>query len=347
MYMRLKLLCIAKIIVIAMHWQLLICAEQYDPNITMVDIGSSRLHYRPIGEKFKGKGPTVIFEHGLHCESSYWNIIQKKLIEHEIYSCSYDRAGLGFSSRSLAPRTAANIVKDLHLLLKTANIPGPYILVGHSFGGLCTQLYCATYPEQVVGMVLIESVHEDMLIDMPKKMIESWEWQRYKLSLVRYIPVQILAKIGQETERNKLKNEISYPIDFIDERLHNIFRQSYFLTLYNEIENVYESLNQVKNSCRFFGNIPLIVIIADNFEDVSAYGCGNLHDFDKATQNLFIDTCKKHKEQQLSRSSCSFKELWTPSGCSHRVPLENPDVIVSSVKYVWDYALLMSAASNN
>src|SRR4030095_13219537 len=75
--------------------------------------------------------------------------------------CSYDRAGLGWSEFGPKPRSASRIVSELHTLLGAAQVPGPYVLVGHSIGGLYLRLYSSTYPADVAGMVLVDTTHED------------------------------------------------------------------------------------------------------------------------------------------------------------------------------------------
>jgi pimeloyl-ACP methyl ester carboxylesterase len=71
---------------------------------------------------------------------------------------SYDRAGLGWSDIGPMPRTANRIVDELHTLLQRAAIPPPYVLVGHSFGGLTMPLFAARFPDEVAGMVLVDPV---------------------------------------------------------------------------------------------------------------------------------------------------------------------------------------------
>ena len=69
----------------------------------------------------------------------------------------YDRAGRGWSDPADGPQDAARIAAELHTLLERAQVPGPYVLAGHSFGGLYVQTFAATYPDQVAGLVLLDS----------------------------------------------------------------------------------------------------------------------------------------------------------------------------------------------
>ena len=75
--------------------------------------------------------------------------------------CRYDRAGRGASDCASSPRSALDMVDDLHRLLRTAEVSGPYVLVGHSFGGLLMRLYAHRYGGDVVGLVLVDSMHDD------------------------------------------------------------------------------------------------------------------------------------------------------------------------------------------
>lgn len=86
-----------------------------------------------------------------------WTDIRRKLAE-SYRVVSYDRAGLGWSDIGPMPRTADRIVEELHSLLQRADIPPPYVLVGHSFGGLTMPLFAARYPEKIAGMVLVDPV---------------------------------------------------------------------------------------------------------------------------------------------------------------------------------------------
>ncbi|MBI1280561.1 MAG: alpha/beta fold hydrolase [Anaerolineaceae bacterium] len=129
---------------------------QYPPLGQMVDVGGYRLHIN-----CQGTGsPTVIMEAGLGEPSLNWALVQPK-VSTTTRVCVYDRAGLGWSDKSPKPRTANIMIEELHTLLKNASIEGPYVMVGHSTGGMLVRFYAHTYPTEVVGMVLVDSQHEE------------------------------------------------------------------------------------------------------------------------------------------------------------------------------------------
>jgi len=125
----------------------------------LVDVGGYRLHISCSGEPRNGT-PVVVLDAGMGNASDVWNLVQPKVAEFARV-CSYDRAGMGKSDRAPRVHTTADIVNDLHNLLTNARINPPYVLVGHSLGGMNARLYASKYPKEVVGMVLVDSAHED------------------------------------------------------------------------------------------------------------------------------------------------------------------------------------------
>jgi len=103
-----------------------------------------------------GQGsPTVVFESGIAASSLNWTAMQAEVARFT-RACAYDRAWLGWSDPAAAPRVAAQLVDELHSLLAAAQVPAPYVLAGHSFGGLLVQAYAVAHPNQVAGLVLID-----------------------------------------------------------------------------------------------------------------------------------------------------------------------------------------------
>jgi pimeloyl-ACP methyl ester carboxylesterase len=120
----------------------------------LVPIGDRSLWLECTGEG----GPTVILESGMGGDHRTWERVQPQL-PSTVRVCTYDRAGIGESDPAPGTRTAADAVEDLRLLLESAAIEPPYVLVGFSFGGVISQLFAATYPTDIAGLVLVESNH--------------------------------------------------------------------------------------------------------------------------------------------------------------------------------------------
>jgi pimeloyl-ACP methyl ester carboxylesterase len=128
----------------------------HPPPGRMVDIGGHRLHLLVMGTARAGV-PTVVLEAGLMSTVMSWTGLQQRIAE-KYRVVSYDRAGLGWSELGPMPRTADRIADELHTLLGRAEIAPPYVLVGHSFGGLMAPNFAARYPSEASGLVLIDAV---------------------------------------------------------------------------------------------------------------------------------------------------------------------------------------------
>jgi pimeloyl-ACP methyl ester carboxylesterase len=149
------------------------------------DIGGRRLFLRCTGHR----SPTVVFEGGL---TSDWYQLQNRLAPFTRV-CSYDHPNRPWSRSDPAPtpRTARDFVADLHALLHVAHVPGPYVLLGHSNGGLFSLLYASTYPRQVAGLVLIDAVHPATIkrrLAMLKPILSPEEWQAARLQMITLLP---------------------------------------------------------------------------------------------------------------------------------------------------------------
>lgn len=130
----------------------------------MFDVGGRRMHALVTGE-LRDKKP-VVLEAGLTAMSTCWHWVQKEL-SHMTKALSYDRAGLGWSDPSLEPKDANTIAKDLHRLLDAANFPKPFVLVGHSMGGIFSRAYASIYPGDVAGLTLIDASHPEQIERSP------------------------------------------------------------------------------------------------------------------------------------------------------------------------------------
>ncbi|MGI9072877.1 MAG: alpha/beta fold hydrolase [Bryobacteraceae bacterium] len=119
----------------------------------LIDIGPCRLH---LNEQGVGS-PVVVLESGIAASSLSWALVQPKVAEFTRV-CSYDRAGLSWSDNCATPRTLHQIVSELTSLLAHAGLSGPYVLVGHSFGGAVIRALANLQPANVVGLIFVDPI---------------------------------------------------------------------------------------------------------------------------------------------------------------------------------------------
>jgi len=125
--------------------------RDYPPPGRFVDVGGRRMHLVESG----AGTPVVVLESGIAASCLNWTNIQAEVARFTRV-CSYDRASLGWSDSAQTPRVTSHLVEELHELLKAANLPGPYVLAGHSYGGMLVRAYAARYPDEVAGLVLVD-----------------------------------------------------------------------------------------------------------------------------------------------------------------------------------------------
>lgn len=161
--------------------------RNYPPPGQLVDVGGYRMHIHCVGDG----SPTIILDHVGAANAAQWGLVQPALA-NSTRVCAYDRAGFGWSDPGPAPRDAQQNMHELHTLLDKAGIPGPYVLVGHSYGGNVARLYVAHYRDQVAGMVLVDPGN---LFDTPGVPPEiNAEWKAADQTIMRLAP--ILSRLG-------------------------------------------------------------------------------------------------------------------------------------------------------
>lgn len=134
--------------------------RRHPPVGQMVAVGEHQLHLVCAGPETPGS-PVVVLESGTGGWSLHWHSVQQQIAAFARV-CAYDRAGLGWSEPGPTPRDGAQIIEELHTLLTNAGEPGPYLLVGASRGGQYVRLFAATYPDETVGLVLVDAEPEEM-----------------------------------------------------------------------------------------------------------------------------------------------------------------------------------------
>ena len=132
--------------------------KPFKPPGRFINIGFQTMYVDCLGEN----KPTILVDVGIAESSASWYKIAKELSKNTRI-CLYDRAGYGWSDSGRGERTTATIVHELKLLVKRAEIPGPYIMVGHSFGGFTARYFAAKFPEDVAGLELVDSSHPEQI----------------------------------------------------------------------------------------------------------------------------------------------------------------------------------------
>ena len=219
-------------------------AKTYPAPGQLVDVGDHRLQINCIGTG----SPTVVIVSGLGDWSTSWGVVQPEVAK-TTRVCTYDRAGVGWSDASSLSSDAAQFAKELHTLLQNANVPGPYVLVGHSLGGFIVRIFAHDYASEVAGVVLVDSMN-------PKQVTESLS---NKLALFSSLEAG-LARVG--VGRLLLKLGILPSVPPGEEAYYPLFvRPQSFQTTANEYRGLHDSAAQAA-AVTSFGDLPLIVLTA-------------------------------------------------------------------------------------
>jgi pimeloyl-ACP methyl ester carboxylesterase len=277
----------------------------------------------------RGQGsPTVILDSGLGVPAVGWNPVQAEVAKFTRV-CSYDRAGYGWSGATSAPRTSIQIVKELHALLEAANEKGPYILVGHSFGGYNVRVYNGQYPNDVAGMVLVDASHEDQndrmtptLQAFMKKSIEQLKWQKM------LAPLLIRFGIARFSQRNQGEAP-GVSKEFGQEMLYLQMQPKFIDASASELSLFAESANEVRAAGNL-GDKPLVVLTAGKSADASQLPAG----FPKKEFDDFHEVWVNDLQVKESHLSTRGQRIMVPDS-THMIPFERPDSIVAAIHEVW------------
>lgn len=255
---------------------------KYPPPGRMVEVDGQPFHI-----DCSGAGPlTVILEGGAGASSLAWAWIQPEVAK-SARVCSYDRAGYSWSAPSDLPMDAINTSRQLHRLLSAANIPGPYILVGHSIGGAYARMFAANYPQDVAGLVLVDATNPSVLetyaeVDLPK--VEDWT-----PPTVQVFPY--LASVGAMRAVLGLglfNLAAGLPAD--TEAAANAFlsQTDYLKTVVREYRFLPDTLKQIR-SLQPLNDLPVAVIVAGQFTGLDAETTAKFTDWHRKQQRNWLD----------------------------------------------------------
>jgi pimeloyl-ACP methyl ester carboxylesterase len=221
-----------------------------------VDVDGYQLHINCTGER----SPTVILDASGGDSSASWGLVQPAITQ-STRVCAYDRAGMGWSDRGPAPRDMHQQVRELRLLLAGAGVEGPYVLVGHSYGGRIARVYAKEYPRHVVGMVLIDPGTLEDDPRFPPERADELATEQRLIGLARWLAVfGVVRLIQPQTEYYDLPTQHAASSDSFG------VTTKYFQTIIDQYRAMPQTLAQ-EREVTSLGSIPLIVVSATMPDD--------------------------------------------------------------------------------
>ena len=289
-------------------------AQKYPAPGQLVDVGGYQMHIYCTGQG----SPTVMLEAGSGDSSLIWDKVQPEIAEFTRV-CSYDRAGLGWSDPSPYPRTATTMMEELHTLMANANVDGPYVFVGHSLGGMLVRMYAHNYPDEIIGMVLVDSLHEARMIrnpDLAAAIQEAAGQFRVfaflnSTGITALVP-QAIPNPGLPAEANARNQALIATTDALATLLAELKMGE---------ENCAEALALQINS---FGNLPLIVISAGHGDRLASFS-------DAENQQLW-ENMQIEQTDLVALSSQGKQIIAEKSG--HHIQLDQPELVIDAILQV-------------
>jgi len=275
--------------------------------------------------------PTVVFDAGLGDTTAKWGLIQPVIAEHT-KACSSDRAGLGFSDAAERPGTSASSADDLHRLLRAAHIAPPYILVGHSLGGMNVRLYADRHLSDVAGMVLVDPSHEDQSrIWDATKPTGRIEWEA---SLVVRRSCITTARTGFVAGSALFETCTFGHDDYASDQINAVLLQLHESVPFQqavqwEMESVFDaSADEVRGGRRSYGDMPLIVLTHSPMPKAS--------DETQEQRDVKTRIWEELHDQIAALSTRGVNRTVVDSG--HYIQLDQPQIVIDAILEVLDMA---------
>lgn len=305
--------CLALLAAAGASWQAISAradAKAYPHPGSLYPAGALRLNLDCTGQGT----PTVLLEAGLADSLESWRQVQPALAKFARV-CSYDRAGYGTSDRGPMPRTSERIATELHAALDSAGEKPPYLPVGASFGGFCVRVFNGKYPEQVAGIVLVDSTQEDQYRLLPQAWRDLGQTMRQRAAR-RALWAPVYVDLGVARLEFLLRGE----------RVPSLLLQTKYLKARtSEFENIEVSAEQAR-AAGHIADKPLIVLTAGRVID------GGLKNaLSEADQRDYAATWVNDLQMRLAHLSAKGRRVLV-SDSGHDMAADRPDAIVSAVR---------------
>jgi len=292
-------------------------APKPHPPGELIDMGDFSLHINIIGEQ--NSKPTLIIESGAGAPSEYYHWLGEGL-KDSMQVVRYDRAGIGYSDISETPRDPETIARELQTLLDKADVSPPYIMAGHSYGGHYIRVFTELYPEDVVGLVFLDTPHpnESERLNMPSEP---------KFLKTLYKVGAISGDIGVLGIFDRVLGPILWAPGLpeeVTERYHDYTLNGKYLWGYLKEEKWYPELVEMSGMISDFGSMPIRVFAGTNLNEKAL--------LDMGLNPEEIRTERRRMQEEVASLSTNGKAFFLKGGhITIFSQKENADIICSEI----------------
>jgi pimeloyl-ACP methyl ester carboxylesterase len=297
-------------------------ARRYPPPGKLVDIGGYRLHLHCTGEG----SPTVVVEAGGGSFSLDWSLVQPEVAKFTRI-CTYDRSGFGWSDAGPKRGSAQRAVSELRALLLKAGIESPYVLVGHSLGGIYALRFAGQNRQEIAGLVLIDSGHEELWSKLPEQFHRKWDRQ---ISVIRVLATfSRLGIVRLVSARSRPQALPGLPSQTQSIRAALTQQSRYFDAALSELKSVRDGGATI-GPTNMLDHLPLVVLTHGHCCDWLPQGMPD--EIDARCEQVW-----QRLQRKLSGLS-SQGRLIVAERSGHRIMLDRPDVVVAAIRDVVEAA---------